>query len=140
MCEGGRNDRLGLHGQAGSSQERAGNSDTPNPRNKDIKHGGGLNHQPISLKMTKAVNIEGKVKAIIYDKLRKDEKGITLQSSFKNDFGADSLDMVELVMEFEKEFNITIRSDEAEKITTVGEAVEYIRKNLERRAASKTKS
>jgi len=90
--------------------------------------------------MTKAVNIEGKVKAIIYDKLRKEEKGITLHSSFKNDFGADSLDMVELVMEFEKEFNITIRSDEAEKITTVGEAVEYIRKNLERRAASKAKS
>ena len=83
--------------------------------------------------MTKAVDIERHVKAIIYDKLRKDEKAITLQSSFENDLGGDSLDMVELIMEFEREFNITIPDEEAEKIKTVGQAIEYINRNIEQR-------
>jgi len=83
--------------------------------------------------MTKAVDIERKIKAIIYDKLGVNEKDITPQSSFINDLGADSLDLVELVMQFEKEFNITIPDEEQEKIGTVGEAIEYIRKNIELR-------
>ncbi len=83
--------------------------------------------------MTKAADIEGKVKAIIYDKFGVNEKEITLQSSFMNDLGADSLDLVELVMEFEDEFNIRIPDEEEEKISTVGEAIEYIRKNIEQR-------
>lgn len=83
--------------------------------------------------MTKITDIEEKIKAIIYDKLGTEEKAITLQSSFINDLGADSLDTVELIMEFEKEFNIAIPDDVAEKINTVGEVVEYIRKNIEQR-------
>jgi acyl carrier protein len=90
--------------------------------------------------MTKAADIERKVKAIIYDKLGANEKIITPQSSFINDLGADSLDLVELVMEFEKEFNIAIPDDEEEKITTVGEAIEYIKKNIEQRTENKTRS
>jgi acyl carrier protein len=79
--------------------------------------------------MTKTVTIEKKVKAIIYDKLGVDEKKITPQSSFRNDLDADSLDIIDLVMAFEREFNISIPDDEAEKISTVGQAIEYIRKN-----------
>lgn len=90
--------------------------------------------------MTQAADVEAKVKAIIYDKLRKDEKEITPQSSFKNDLGTDSLDMVELVMEFEKEFNIVIPDDDAINITTVGEAIEYISRNIELRTVSEAKS
>jgi acyl carrier protein len=90
--------------------------------------------------MTQAADIEEKVKAIINDKLRKEEKEITPQTSFKNDLGTDSLDMVELVMEFEKEFNIVIPDDDAVNITTVGEAIEYIRKNIEQRTMSNAKS
>ena len=80
--------------------------------------------------MTQSADIEEKVKAMIYDKLGIDEKEITLQSSFINDLGADSLDTVELIMEFEKEFNIAIPDAVAEKISTVGEVVEYIKKNM----------
>jgi len=79
---------------------------------------------------TKTTDIEGKVKAIIADKLGVDEKEITPQASFTNDLGADSLDTVELIMEFEKEFNIAIPDEQAEKISTVGEAIEYIKKNI----------
>ena len=64
-----------------------------------------------------------RVKAIIIDKLGVDENEVTLEASFTNDLGADSLDTVELIMEFEKEFNIAIPDDQAEKIGTVGEAV-----------------
>ena len=71
-------------------------------------------------------DITARVKAIIVDKLGVDEKEVTLQASFTNDLGADSLDTVELIMEFEKEFNIAIPDDQAEKISTVGEAVTYI--------------
>ena len=64
--------------------------------------------------------IESKVKAIIVDKLGVDE------ASFTNDLGADSLDTVELIMEFEKEFGVNIPDDQAEKISTVGDAIAYI--------------
>ena len=74
--------------------------------------------------------ISSKVKSIIVDKLRVDEKEVTPQASFTNDLGADSLDTVELIMEFEKEFNIAIPDDQAEKIQTVGEAVTYIEANV----------
>lgn len=71
-------------------------------------------------------DVQSKVKAIIVDKLGVDEKEVTPQASFTNDLGADSLDTVELIMEFEKEFNIAIPDDQAEKIGTVGEAISYI--------------
>jgi len=72
---------------------------------------------------------ESKVKAIIVDKLGVDESEVTNEASFTNDLGADSLDTVELIMEFEKEFNIAIPDDQAEKIATVGDAVKYINDN-----------
>ena len=73
-------------------------------------------------------NIADKVKQIIVDKLGVDESEITEASSFTNDLGADSLDTVELIMEFEKEFDIAIPDEEAEKIATVGNAVSYLEK------------
>jgi acyl carrier protein len=75
-------------------------------------------------------DIAAKVKSIIVDKLGVDDKEVTAEASFTNDLGADSLDTVELIMEFEKEFNIAIPDDQAEKISTVGQAVEYIEKNV----------
>ena len=74
-------------------------------------------------------DIATKVKAIIVDKLGVDEKEVTPTASFTNDLGADSLDTVELIMEFEKEFNIAIPDDQAEKIGTVGDAIAYIEAN-----------
>ena len=73
--------------------------------------------------------ISSKVKAIIVDKLGVDEAEVTDQASFTNDLGADSLDTVELIMQFEKEFTITIPDDQAEKIATVGDAIKYITDN-----------
>ena len=73
--------------------------------------------------------IAEKVQAIIVDKLGVDESEVTTEASFTNDLGADSLDTVELIMEFEKEFDISIPDDQAEKIQTVGEAVQYIEEN-----------
>ncbi|MCK4922688.1 MAG: acyl carrier protein [Bacteroidales bacterium] len=70
-----------------------------------------------------------RVKAIIVDKLGVDENEVTPEASFTNDLGADSLDTVELIMEFEKEFNIGIPDDQAENISTVGEATKYIEEN-----------
>ena len=70
--------------------------------------------------------ISSKVKAIIVDKLVIDESEVTNDSNFMSDLGADSLDTVELIMEFEKEFDLQIPDDEAEKITTVREAIKYI--------------
>jgi acyl carrier protein len=70
-----------------------------------------------------------RVVAIIVDKLGVDEAEVTAEASFTNDLGADSLDTVELIMEFEKEFNIAIPDDQAEKIATVGDAVKYIEEN-----------
>ncbi len=74
-------------------------------------------------------DIASKVKAIIVDKLGVDENEVTPEASFTNDLGADSLDTVELIMEFEKEFDIAIPDDQAEKISTVGEAISYIENN-----------
>jgi len=73
--------------------------------------------------------VKTKVIEIIVDKLGVDESEVTSEASFTNDLGADSLDTVELIMEFEKEFNIAIPDDHAEKIQTVAQAVEYIEAN-----------
>ena len=70
--------------------------------------------------------IASKVKAIIVDKLGVEESQVTNEASFTNDLGADSFDTVELIMDFEKEFGISIPDDQAEKIATVGDAVSYI--------------
>ena len=70
-----------------------------------------------------------RVKAIIVYKLSVEETEVTNEASFTNDLGADSLDTVELIMEFEKEFGISIPDDQAEKITTVGDAIAYIEAN-----------
>ena len=72
--------------------------------------------------------IHSKVTAIIVDKLGVDEAEVTNEASFTNDLGADSLDTVELIMEFEKEFDIQIPDDQAEGIATVGDAVSFIEK------------
>jgi acyl carrier protein len=74
-------------------------------------------------------DIASKVTSIIVDKLGVDEKEVTPEASFTNDLGADSLDTVELIMEFEKEFNIAIPDDQAEKINSVGDAIKYIENN-----------
>ncbi|BDC99595.1 acyl carrier protein [Persicobacter psychrovividus] len=73
--------------------------------------------------------IAEKVKAIIVEKLGVEESEVTLEASFTNDLGADSLDTVELIMEFEKEFNVSIPDDQAENISTVGQAVSYLEEN-----------
>ena len=75
-------------------------------------------------------DIASRVKAIIVDKMGVDETEVTPEASFTNDLGADSLDTVELIMEFEKEFNISIPDDQAENITTVGDAIKYITENI----------
>jgi acyl carrier protein len=71
-------------------------------------------------------DIASRVKAIIVDKLGVDENEVVTEASFTNDLGADSLDTVELIMEFEKEFDIQIPDDQAENIATVGQAISYI--------------
>ena len=71
-------------------------------------------------------DIKTRVVAIIVDKLGVEDSEVTQEASFTNDLGADSLDTVELIMEFEKEFNIAIPDDQAENIQTVGAAVSYI--------------
>jgi acyl carrier protein len=76
-------------------------------------------------------DIESRVKAIIVDKLGVDESEVTRDSSFTNDLGADSLDTVELIMEFEKEFNLAIPDDQAETIGTVGDAIKYVEDNTD---------
>jgi len=81
------------------------------------------------LKIKIMSEIESKVKAIIVDKLGVDEAEVKAEASFTNDLGADSLDTVELIMEFEKEFGISIPDDKAEKISTVGDAIAYIEEN-----------
>ena len=73
--------------------------------------------------------ITERVKNIIVDKLGVEASEVTTEASFTNDLGADSLDTVELIMEFEKEFGISIPDDQAEKIATVGDAVSYIEAN-----------
>lgn len=71
-------------------------------------------------------DIASRVKAIIVDKLGVDEAQVTPAAAFTTDLGADSLDTVELIMEFEKEFGIQIPDDQAEKIATVGAAIDFI--------------
>ena len=71
-------------------------------------------------------DIANRVKAIIVDKLTVDENEVTPAAEFSKDLGADSLDTVELIMEFEKEFGITSPDEDAEKIATVGDAIDYI--------------
>ncbi|HFC00623.1 MAG TPA: acyl carrier protein [Phaeodactylibacter sp.] len=71
-------------------------------------------------------DIADRVKKIIVDKLGVDETEVVATASFTNDLGADSLDTVELIMEFEKEFDVTIPDEQAEKIATVGDATEYL--------------
>ena len=75
-------------------------------------------------------NPENKVKEIIIDKLGLEESEVTTEASFANDLGADSLDTVELIMEFEKEFNISIPDEDAEKIGTVGQAISYLKEHV----------
>lgn len=77
-------------------------------------------------------DVEQKVKNIIVEKLTVDENEVTPEAEFNKDLGADSLDTVELIMEFEKEFGITIPDDQAEKISTVQNAIEYIAANTQK--------
>lgn len=81
------------------------------------------------LKFTTMSEIESKVRDIIVDKLGVDAAEVSAEKSFTGDLGADSLDTVELIMEFEKEFGLSIPDDEAEKIATVGDAIAYIEAN-----------
>jgi acyl carrier protein len=74
-------------------------------------------------------DIASKVKKIIVEKLGVDETEVTAEASFTNDLGADSLDTVELIMDFEKEFNVSIPDDQAENIQTVGQAITYLEEN-----------
>ncbi|MBO7204694.1 MAG: acyl carrier protein [Bacteroidales bacterium] len=74
-------------------------------------------------------DIKAEVVAIIVNKLGVDESEVTPTASFTNDLGADSLDTVELIMEFEKKFDIEIPDDAAESISTVGDAINYIEQN-----------
>jgi acyl carrier protein len=74
--------------------------------------------------------IAEKVKNIIVEKLGVEKSEVTEEASFTGDLGADSLDTVELIMEFEKEFNISIPDDQAEQIATVGQAISYLEKNV----------
>jgi len=76
--------------------------------------------------------VADKVKAIIVDKLGVDESEVTLEASFTNDLGADSLDTVELIMELEKEFGLSIPDEEAEKISTVGDAIKHLEVALQK--------
>ena len=75
-------------------------------------------------------DIASRVKAIIVDKLGVDENEVTPEASFTNDLGADSLDTVELIMEFENEFNIGIPDDQAQNISTVGEAIKHLEESI----------
>ena len=78
-------------------------------------------------------DIASRIKEITIDKLGVDESEVTLEASFKNDLGADSLSALELIMEFEKEFNIGIPEDQSESIRTVGEAIKYFEENANQR-------
>jgi acyl carrier protein len=80
----------------------------------------------LTLNITHMSDVRAKVVSIIVDKLGVEESEVTNEASFTNDLGADSLDTVELIMEFEKEFNLSIPDEEAEKIETVGDAIKYI--------------
>ncbi len=87
-------------------------------------------HEIFTKQIEEMSEIAQKVKNIIIDKLGVEESEVTNEASFTNDLGADSLDTVELIMEFEKEFNISIPDDKAENIGTVGQAVSYLEENV----------
>ena len=76
-------------------------------------------------------NITERLKKIVVDKLGVDESLVVAEANFNNDLGADSLDTVELIMEFEKEFDLTIADEQAEKITTVGQAIKFLEGELQ---------
>ena len=76
-------------------------------------------------------DVKEKVVSIIVDKLGVNPEDVVETASFTNDLGADSLDTVELIMEFEKEFNVSIPDDQAEKISTVGDVLKYIEENID---------
>jgi acyl carrier protein len=76
-------------------------------------------------------SIAERVSKIIVDKLGVDESEVTPEASFTNDLGADSLDTVELIMEFEKEFDISIPDEQAENIQTVGQAIAYLEEQMQ---------
>lgn len=82
-------------------------------------------------------DIKDRVTKIIVDKLAVNATDITMEASFTNDLGADSLDTVELIMEFEKEFDISIPDDQAENIATVGDAVTYLEEHSAKKASEK---
>lgn len=86
--------------------------------------------------MSTGESIEQKVIQIVAEQMSVDKGTITRSTSFVNDLNADSLDTVELVMELEDEFDLTIPDDEAEKMKTVGEAIDYIKKQLEAKSAA----
>ncbi len=79
-------------------------------------------------------DIKTRVSKIIIEKLGVDESEVTMEASFTNDLGADSLDTVELIMEFEKEFNISIPDEEAENIQTVGQCITHLEKHAGEKA------
>ena len=83
-----------------------------------------------SLKLTIMSEIESRVKAIIIEKFGVSESEVTSDANFTNDLSADSLDRVELIMEIEDEFGISISEDQAEKIATVGDAVKYVEEKV----------
>ena len=76
------------------------------------------------------MDIIAKVKEIIVEELGVEESEVTMEASFIEDLGADSLDTVELIMKFEEEFEIDIADDEAEKLTTVGKAIDYLKSKI----------
>lgn len=81
--------------------------------------------------MPTAVEIEEKVFQIVSEQMSVDKGELSRETSFVNDLNADSLDTVELVMELEDEFDLTIPDEEAEKLKTIGEAIDYLKKHLE---------
>jgi acyl carrier protein len=87
-------------------------------------------HEIYTKQIEEMSEIAQKVRNIIIDKLGVEESEVTNEASFTNDLGADSLDTVELIMEFEKEFNISIPDDQAENIGTVGQAITYLEENV----------